>query len=492
MTEQCGEGIQSLHSPRYHFIGMSPFVTEATMAGICICICPDTPCAHKSKMRACMLLKCWGRAGGRTAPERYLGVEHLTRGSPHLEGLYLSHFKGLQPLTIFALLSPPRGSHKMPLLSPPPSVVRFLLYGFCVFLLEFTLRSFLDIAPPLETSQQPPVVPGLHHLVVATKRRPGLELLLASSARFGYRTTVLGSNESRPLGHWSKAFGLKMILMHEAVAALPPDDWVLFTDAYDVVFQRPALELLAALEEWEASSNGSSPSGRLLFTAEVYEWPDVNGPYTTRHLRLPFLNSGVYAGRARHVLRAVSSGYDLNTDDQRFFTQQMFGTGGGAPSPTLPTIVIDHEARYFSCMAGLPVQDFALWPPGAAAPYPLVVPIEGGGVVGTPPFVLHFNGANGKVHLFWAVQHVLGEGGAFLAERPAWEGGVSFILLGPSRELMILMLPWKARLFLHNHKLADAAAIAISVMCLVGLWVLRRVWLEGENELLEEKRRSAL
>ena len=86
-----------------------------------------------------------------------------------------------------------------------------------------------------------------------------------------------------------------------------------------VAFARPA----AAVAPAEPPSPSAPP--RLLFTAEVYEWPDVGRPYATRHLRLPFLNSGVYAGRAAAVLRAVDSGgYDLNTDDQRFFTGHYF------------------------------------------------------------------------------------------------------------------------------------------------------------------------
>jgi len=291
-----------------------------------------------------------------------------------------------------------------------------------------------------------------------------------------------------------------MILMHEAVAALPPNDWVLFTDAYDVIFQRPAAELLAALEEWESSSAGgnSSPSGRLLFTAEVYEWPDVGGPYTTRHLRLPFLNSGVYAGRARHVLAAVSSGYDLNTDDQRFFTQQMFGTGGGAPSPKLPTIEVDHQARYFSCLAGLPEDQFTLQQAplaslgGGGRSFPLVVPVPGGGVSGTAPYVLHFNGANGKVHMFKAVAHVLGEWGAYMGERPAWEGGVSFIVLGPSRELLILLIPWRLRQLLHHYKLSDGLAVVLTIILGGSLLGARYLWLAENARLLEDKRRNEL
>jgi hypothetical protein len=322
--------------------------------------------------------------------------------------------------------------------------------------------------PPL------PPLPRLHHLTVSTRQEAGLVLLLESAARLGYSSSVLGLNETRPLGHWASAFGLKMMLVRDAVAPLPPLDWVLFTDAFDVVFQRPAAELLAALEAWGARSGNGS---RLLFTAELYEWPDEGLPYATRHLRLPFLNSGVYAGRARDVLRAVDSGgYDLSTDDQRFFTQQHLAGGAGAPA-------LDHAQEYFASMAGLsPGVEYELVAPSgsgsssvASAQLPLVVPTQGGGVAGRAPYVLHFNGAHGKKHFFGTAGHVLGERGAYLAERAAWVYGLRYWLMLPFREAMIVVLPWRARAAVRRAGLTDEVALALPVVLALALrwWWLR-------------------
>jgi hypothetical protein len=353
---------------------------------------------------------------------------------------------------------------------------------FCVSLFQFLalyfcLRVAVDVLDDITVPSpvyapiggSPPGAPGaarLHHLTVCTRREAGLTLLLESGARFGYSSTVLGLNDTRPLGHWATAFGLKLILMLEAVSALPPNDWVLFTDAYDVVFQRPAAELLAALEAWGAGPEGAG--GRLLFTAEVYEWPDLQQPYDTRHLRLPYLNSGVYAGRAGDVRRAVSGGYDLNTDDQRFFTQQYF-EGGRARH------VLDHGAHFFASLAGLnPGEHYQLVPPTAAGGLPLLVPNPGSGVEGKPPFVLHFNGAFGKKHFFDTAGFVLGQRGALLSERAAWVHGLRYWLMLPFREAMILAIPWRARMAIRSAGLTDAVALALPAAAALALrwwWV---------------------
>lgn len=345
---------------------------------------------------------------------------------------------------------------------------------------------FLGGAPPAPAPAGGALAPrNLHHLVVATKRRPGLDLLRLSASQLGYRTTVLGANDSRPLGHWAQAFGLKMFLMRDAVAALPPDDWVLFTDAYDVIFQRPAAELVGALEAWEARAGPNRSAPRLLFTAEVYEWPDVGRPYATRHLRLPFLNSGVYAGRAAAVLRAVDSGgYDLSTDDQRFFTGHYF-----AQAPV--AVELDHAAAVFACLAGLKEEEFSLVGGGGGGTPALVVPAPGDGVAGAAPFVLHFNGANGKVHMYRAVAHVMGEAGARVAERAAWEGGVSFILLAPSRELMVALLPWGVRRRLNQLPGApEAVALLLSAGALWAVACAVHVWRARTTRQAKQKRQE--
>jgi hypothetical protein len=300
--------------------------------------------------------------------------------------------------------------------------------------------------------QKKPSTP-LHHLVVATRPKPGLELLLLSAQTMGFNSIVLGRNDSRPLGHWDKAFGLKMILVRDALALLPPNDWMIFTDAYDALFMRPAADLVHALERREAAD----PSHALLFNAESFEWPDFGKPYKTRNRRLPYLNSGVYAGRVGAVLGALSGGFTLETDDQRFFTSEYFGEAG------VPTagIAIDHGAEFFVCLAGFSQGEYDLgWKVINKQSVP-IVRIREPTLAGAEPYIVHFNGNIGKVHMYRVAAHTLGHAGAVLAERAQWEGSISGYVLWPSRLLYMALLPWRFRSAINNAELADHCALAI-------------------------------
>ena len=103
-----------------------------------------------------------------------------------------------------------------------------------------------------------------------------------------------------------------------------------------------------------------------------------------------------------------------------------------------------------------------------------MLPRQGGGVAGTAPYVLHFNGAFGKKHFFETAGHVLGQRGAMLAERAAWVHGLPYWLLLPFREAMIVLLPWPARAAARRAGATDAEALALPV-ALAG--ALRWWWL---------------
>ena len=297
----------------------------------------------------------------------------------------------------------------------------------------------------------------LHHIIVATQQKPGLDLLLTSARAMGYHSIVLGRNDTRPLGHWDKKFGLKLMLVRDALAGLPPNDWVLFTDAYDVLLMRPAFDFVEALEAREAADHLHP----LIFNAETYEWPDAGKPYTTKRFRLPFLNSGVYAGRVGALTKALASGFSLETDDQRFFTSEYFKEVG------FPTtgIAIDHKASLFVCLAGFTRLDYELgWKKsmsgGGESPIP-IVRLRHPELIGAEPYIVHFNGNIGKVHLYRVATHAFGSAGGVLAERAQWEGSISSYFLYPARVIYIALLPWRARVMLNEAELTDHVALIL-------------------------------
>jgi hypothetical protein len=336
----------------------------------------------------------------------------------------------------------------------------------------------LDILPlPLSASS----APTLHHLVVATKAKPGLDLLLLSARRYGYATNVLGVTDARPIGHHTTtlclfdcppAFGLKMTLVKEAVELLPPTDWVLFTDAYDVIFSRPAHDLLAALEDWEAAA---PPGVDLLFGGEKFEWPDENLPgYAARgSADYPFLNSGVYAGRASAVLAAVSSGYDISTNDQRFFTEMLVGSQAKPRAPTQTHLVLDKHQSIFANFAGTSVgTDWVIEgtrilfinKEAAATTATTTTTVTPPPPTRALPAVLHFNSV-GKKHMFSVISAVLGPAGAAIADAAQFDGNeIRELFLQPAKTALLSPLPRFVRAMLVKARLGDAAAIAIAIL----------------------------
>ena len=184
----------------------------------------------------------------------------------------------------------------------------------------------------------------MHLITVCNKRTLGLDLWEETARLQGLVPTILGLGDSRALGHESQQFGLKFVLLAEHLKTLEPNALCLVTDGFDVMFHH-CTELQSTLEQI---------TEQLVFAGDVYENPDQGGPYVTKHMRIPYLNSGVYAGRAKTILQVLQPALrlvnPLNLDDQRYFVQYMFAHPG--------TIHIDHLCKVFVCMAGLEKRDY--------------------------------------------------------------------------------------------------------------------------------------
>jgi len=174
----------------------------------------------------------------------------------------------------------------------------------------------------------------LHLVTVANKDCPGLQLWKKSALRCGYKPIILGMGGG-PLGHDAKQFGLKFFYLKQFLNEIPKDDYVLFTDGFDVVFKDgPEIVLGKTLQVLQKD---------ILMAAETGEAPDKGNPYIVNH-DSPYLNSGVYIGRAKAILDVMPSSFD-NLDDQRYFTQIYFHSN---------KIQLDHDGVVFQCMLGSP------------------------------------------------------------------------------------------------------------------------------------------
>jgi hypothetical protein len=163
--------------------------------------------------------------------------------------------------------------------------------------------------------------PNLYYITIATKPHAVLENLKRVVEKNGESLIVLGEQEDRRIGWNSHGnFGVKLREVYTYIwnVDLDPEDIILFTDAYDVIYCGNQDEIIKKYLELD------SP---IIFGAETMCNPDPNREveYNNRHLQFPYLNSGLYIGRV-WALRECMIGYSYNDadDDQRYWTNYLF------------------------------------------------------------------------------------------------------------------------------------------------------------------------
>lgn len=230
---------------------------------------------------------------------------------------------------------------------------------------------------------------------MSDKPHDGLQLLYASAKQSGLQTRVLGLGTQQKVGHGSGGFGLKLSALKEALLELEPSQYVLFTDAYDVLLQGST----EPLESWLDTHQN------VLFAAETVNWPDPTLKYPQGDGFILHLNSGVFAGRAAHILELLQTPFSSTTDDQFYYASQ-YVTGK-------TRIILDSTATHFLCVHKAP-GTIQLQRPVRFIPkyYPA-----------TTPLVLHLN--NGLTRIYWfeaLAPLVLGEWSRQTARNAAWSG----------------------------------------------------------------------
>ena len=88
---------------------------------------------------------------------------------------------------------------------------------------------------------------NLHYITVATKQHPVLDKIIERVKKQNEQMIILGLNENRQIG-WEGTgnFGVKLRETRDFVfnENIRPQDIVLFTDAYDVVYGGSQIEVL--------------------------------------------------------------------------------------------------------------------------------------------------------------------------------------------------------------------------------------------------------
>lgn len=204
-----------------------------------------------------------------------------------------------------------------------------------------------------------------------------------------------------PIGHSTGGFGLKLQLLKQELELLPPETLVLFTDAYDVIVQHS----LDPLKVW----CDENPD-HVLFAAENSKWPlDVEEFYPAPlNFPYPYLNSGVFAGKAKQILLLLQVPFTSTTDDQGYYTRQFLS---GKSS-----IKLDHKAEYFQCMVGMQSNNIQK-KQGYDSYLEFSMPY-GEQTLTSNPLILHLNNGTTRAKYFsLVIHHVLGKPYAYLARQ---------------------------------------------------------------------------
>lgn len=186
-----------------------------------------------------------------------------------------------------------------------------------------------------ETDMLPEDEINMHIVTVATDESK--MWALEQSAKH-FNTTVhnigKGSDWYDPMeGHAGMP---KIDMMIEFLKDLPPDDIVLFMDAYDTFFVNSPLEILERFRGFNVD---------ILFGAEDNFWPPENYLKTyfdTRHEGelYKYLNSGLYIGYAGALWSFFTQeSSDVTVDDQRYCQLRYL--------ESTPRVALDHEAYIF-------------------------------------------------------------------------------------------------------------------------------------------------
>ena len=186
----------------------------------------------------------------------------------------------------------------------------------------------------------------VHYITVSTEDNNKLQRLVKSAEKNNIKIDVLGLElKTNNLGHSNNAkFGMKLGLPQKYISNLPDDDIVVFTDAWDVIYNNNADQLVTRYKSFNKP---------IVFGAELYCWPDdhMASSYDTQNNYFKYLNSGLYIGRVGDLKRMLSTytgGEDI--DDQRFWTEKYL--------KNRDIIALDLSANMFLNAAGTDKSDF--------------------------------------------------------------------------------------------------------------------------------------
>jgi hypothetical protein len=176
-----------------------------------------------------------------------------------------------------------------------------------------------------------------YYITVATKPHIVLDTIKQKVNKLDESIIILGESENRWIGWEGNGnFGVKLREVFDFLKRpeLNPDDIILFTDAYDVVYCGNRPEIIKRYLEF------SKP---IIFGCEKLCQPDMflAERYNNRDKEFPYLNSGMFIGRV-WALRQCMEGYQYidKVEDQRYWTDKFLNTNSDI-------IELDYDNKLF-------------------------------------------------------------------------------------------------------------------------------------------------
>jgi GR25 family glycosyltransferase involved in LPS biosynthesis len=179
----------------------------------------------------------------------------------------------------------------------------------------------------------------VHVVAVASDETEGWERCKNSLETMGYEYSVIGmGREWKTNMRKGEGGGQKILWLREFLNSceLPDDTYIVHTDAYDTIWQRPHQEFV---REWDKYVKETGK--HVLFGAEKTCWPDKAkaDSYPNTKSDYKYLNSGLYIARLDILKTLLEAEIKEKGDDQRYFTELFFNSDD--------KIGLDYNQRFF-------------------------------------------------------------------------------------------------------------------------------------------------
>lgn len=225
-------------------------------------------------------------------------------------------------------------------------------------------------------------------VLLCSTHEGGRQLLLCEQLRDAKIAFEVGAPDGE-LGH-GLSWRPKLEWFRDALGRCDPSEWVILSDAWDVVFQAPH-DPDGPRVALERALTFHCPSTGALVSGEKNCWPDTDRQvhYAMGPTPWMFVNSGGIAGRARELSAMLTWGLEnfhdyICEDDQRFWTSMHLHQAGAGRTPRLGKVQIDYHCQVFQTMFLNASDELQIQPAGA--------------MVNTRttsiPFFLHWNGGS--------------------------------------------------------------------------------------------------